>query len=140
MTDGEIEAFLDAEVVARVGVFADGETYVVPVALVASGGALWGFSHEGRKLDMMRSNPRVCVELDRVRHLGSWRSVIVQGTFEELEGDEARRGTELIASRLASLATDDESRRRLAEAVSMDPVPAVYRIVIRSATGRVEGE
>lgn len=138
MTDREIEALLADEVVARVACHADGEIYVVPVALVWHGSALWGFSHDGRKIAMMRRNPEVCVEIDRVRHLGSWESVVAWGSFEELANDEADRGAAIVGERLATLAADRESRRRLEEALAGEPAPIVYRIVVRKMTGRIE--
>jgi uncharacterized protein len=140
MTPDEIEQFIAAETVARIGCHAGDETYVVPVAYAKSRDAIYAFSHEGRKLQMMRENPSVCVEFDAVSHLGSWRSVIAWGTFEELRGHDAELGTTILHERLASLATDPESRRRLDEALGKEPQPVVYRIVIERATGRVEGQ
>ena len=140
MTAGEIDRFLGQEIVARIGCHDSGRTYVVPVALVYRDGALWGFSHRGMKIDMMRSAPRVCVEMDRVEHLGSWTSLIIGGRFEELSGDEAAAGRQMIAERLGRDISDPESRRRLEEALRQEPRPIVYRIVIDETTGRVEGE
>ena len=139
MTVEEVEAFVQREVVARIGCHAGGETYVVPVAYAFRDGALYCVSHEGRKLEMMRTNPRVCVEIDQVAHLGSWTSVIAWGTFDELEGDEADRGAAIAAERLGSLVSDPESRRRLEEALRKEPVPVIYRIRNDRMTGRVEG-
>lgn len=139
MSNEEIEAFVRGEVVARIGCHADDHLYVVPVAYAFRDGVLYGFSHEGKKLAMMRKNPRVCVEIDAVEHLGSWKSVIAWGTFEELEGDAADRGAAIAAERLASLVSDAESRRRLREALRREPAPVIYRIRIDEMTGRVEG-
>jgi uncharacterized protein len=139
MTPEEIEHFIATGTVARIGCHAGGETYVVPVAYASSRDAIYGFSHEGRKVQMMRENPSVCIEIDAVSHLGSWRSVIAWGTFEELHEHDAECGATIIHERLTSLATDPESRRRLAAALEQDPRPVVYRIVIERATGRVEG-
>ena len=139
MEDGEIEAFIRREVVARIGCHADGTTYVVPVAYAYHDGELYGFSHEGMKLDMLRRNPTVCVEIDQVEHLGSWTSVIAWGEFAELEGEEADAGAALAAKRLGSLVSDAESRRRIEEALRKEPVPVIYRIRLGKRTGRVEG-
>lgn len=139
MKNEEIDAFIREQVVARVGCHADGTTYVVPVAYAYHEGAFYGFSHEGMKLDLMRKNPEVCVEIDQVEHLGSWRSVIARGRFEELRGPEADAGAALTAGRLGSLVSDPESRRRLEQALRKEPAPVIYRIRITERTGRVEG-
>lgn len=139
MTEDEIDAFVRREVVARIGCHAEGMTYVVPVAYALHDGALYGFSHEGMKLELMRKNPRVCVEIDSVEHLGRWESVIAWGTFEELRGSEAEAGARIATDRLGSLVSDPESRRRLDEALRKEPIPVIYRIRIDETTGRVEG-
>jgi nitroimidazol reductase NimA-like FMN-containing flavoprotein (pyridoxamine 5'-phosphate oxidase superfamily) len=139
MSRTEVDEFVRGEVVARIGCHARGLTYVVPVAYAWRDGALYGFSHEGMKLELMRENPRVCVEIDRVEHLGSWTSVIAWGTFEELRGAAADEGAAIAASRLGSLIADQESRRRLEDALRKEPVPVIYRIRIDEMTGRVEG-
>lgn len=139
MTAEEIEALIEEGYVARIGCHAGDLTYVVPIAYAYEDGALYGFSHEGMKLDLMRRNPKVCVEIDSVEHLGAWKSVIGWGTFEELHGKEADVGAHVAAARLRELAMDDESRRRLGEALRREPVPVVYRIRLDEKTGRVEG-
>lgn len=139
MSEDEIDALVREEVVARIGCHADGVTYVVPVAYAFHEGALYGFSHEGRKLDMMRRNPRVCVEIDAVEHLGAWRSVIAWGWFEELNGEDAEAGATLAAQRLGGLVSDPASRKRLEDALRREPAPVIYRIRISERTGRVEG-
>ena len=140
MTREETGRFLTGQVVGRIGCHAVDRTYVVPIAYAYRDGALWGFSHEGMKIDMMRSDPRVCVEIDRVEHLGSWASVILWGRYEELSGEEASRGASIIAQRLGETISDGESRRRLEEALRQEPRPIVYRIVIEQTSGRIEGD
>jgi nitroimidazol reductase NimA-like FMN-containing flavoprotein (pyridoxamine 5'-phosphate oxidase superfamily) len=139
MSRSEVEAFVDEQYIARLGCHVDQTTYVVPVAYAFHDDALYCFSHEGRKLRMMRENPRVCVEIDAVVHLGSWTSVIAWGEFEELEGDEAAEGARIAAERLSTELLDTESRRRLEQALQDDPKPIIFRIRLTESTGRVEG-
>ena len=85
----EIEEFLLSQRIARLGCHAGGETYVVPVIYAYGDGALVTVTQEGRKVAMLRENPRVCVEVDEydTDGRGSWRSVIGYGNAEELAGD-----------------------------------------------------
>ena len=80
----EIDAFLHEQVVGRIGCHADGVTYVVPVIYAYDGNCLYAHTLVGQKVAMMRSNAEVCFEVDEYLD-GSWRSVIVQGRYEELE-------------------------------------------------------
>jgi nitroimidazol reductase NimA-like FMN-containing flavoprotein (pyridoxamine 5'-phosphate oxidase superfamily) len=140
MTDDEVERFIAAESVARLGCHAAGRTYVVPVAYAYADGALHCFSYDGLKIEMLRANPFICVEIDRVEHLGSWRSVIAQGRAEVLEGDAAFAAAKLLASRLTTLIGDPKSRGRLEAALGADSSFHVVKIALHEKTGRVEGE
>ncbi|MEP6802279.1 MAG: pyridoxamine 5'-phosphate oxidase family protein [Acidobacteriota bacterium] len=96
MTDLEGEAFLQSESIGRIGCHAGGMTYVVPVLYVFRGGCVYGHSTEGRKIRTMRRNPEVCFEVDRVKGINDWRSVISWGRYEELTGDDGLDAMELL--------------------------------------------
>lgn len=131
LAPAEIDAFLREQLVGRIGCHAGGETYVVPVIYAWDGEAAYVFSIEGRKIRMMRENPRVCLEVDEYREGGSWRSVIVDGVYEELEGADAERARELLVARLG------RARRPAEGAVAGGgPTPVAFRIRSLGATGR----
>jgi len=48
---------------------ADGETYCVPIFYAYEGDYLYGHTYDGKKIDMMRKNPRVCVLVHTLRSL-----------------------------------------------------------------------
>jgi nitroimidazol reductase NimA-like FMN-containing flavoprotein (pyridoxamine 5'-phosphate oxidase superfamily) len=121
----EIETLLHEELVGRIGCHAGGQTYVVPIIYAYDGEAVYVASREGRKLRMMRANPAVCFEIDRYER-GSWRSVIAQGRFEELDGAAAERALDLLAARFAGRPTAPRDR---GEAVC-------FRVVLEERSGR----
>ena len=57
---------LRSEAIGRIGCYAFGRPYVVPITYAFDGVAVYGHSREGLKLRMMRSHPTVCFEVDRV--------------------------------------------------------------------------
>jgi nitroimidazol reductase NimA-like FMN-containing flavoprotein (pyridoxamine 5'-phosphate oxidase superfamily) len=103
LTPGQIDHMLHLEVVGRIGCHASGRTYVVPITYVYDGKAIYAYSFEGLKLRMMRENPDVCFEVDRFNTLARWESVVIQGRFEELAGEEAFSGRALLADRFRQL-------------------------------------
>ncbi len=135
-----IERLLRDTSVARLGCHVEGRTYVVPVAYVYRDGACYGHMSEGLKVRMLRSNPSVCVEIDRVESLSRWESVIARGTFEELAGEAAREGAALFMQRVHAALTGREGTggeiARLVEAALRRGI--VYRIRLEEKTGRVE--
>lgn len=101
LNEGEIDAFLRRQRVGRIGCHADGRTYVVPVIYVWDAECVYVQSIEGRKIQMMRANPQVCFEVDQNEPDGSWRSVILEGVYEELEGSRTEAALALLVKRLS---------------------------------------
>ncbi|HXY81679.1 MAG TPA: pyridoxamine 5'-phosphate oxidase family protein [Gaiellaceae bacterium] len=129
LSESEIEAFLRRQLVGRVGCHAFGRTYVVPVIYVWDDGYVYVQSMEGRKIRMMRANPEVCFEVDEYEPDGSWRSVVVEGVFEELEGGAAETALALLVHRFAG-------RRRRTAGRGAGRRPVAFRIRCTQATGR----
>jgi nitroimidazol reductase NimA-like FMN-containing flavoprotein (pyridoxamine 5'-phosphate oxidase superfamily) len=132
LSRGEIEEFLRSQRIARLGCHADGITYVVPLIYAYEDEAVVAVTTEGRKTAMLRQNPRVCVEIDEydTDGRGSWRSVIAQGTYEELAGDAIEPALELLRERFARTAG------RPAEPRPPAPGVVVLRIAFDEISGR----
>jgi nitroimidazol reductase NimA-like FMN-containing flavoprotein (pyridoxamine 5'-phosphate oxidase superfamily) len=92
----EIDAVIRSCQVCRLGLCDDGQPYIVPMSFGYDGESLYFHcANEGRKLDILRRNPRVCVELDVVTRMleadnacgwdMAYRSVMGTGTVEFLD-------------------------------------------------------
>ncbi|GAB4092541.1 pyridoxamine 5'-phosphate oxidase family protein [Flaviaesturariibacter terrae] len=145
LTLQEIESVLYAQLVGRIGCHADGETYVVPISYVYDGEYIICHTQEGKKIRMMRENPRVCFQLDDVTDLGHWKSVIVQGLFEEVTDADARNeAMRKLLERYLPLLTS--STMHLGEHWPFHPENfaeiggQVFRIQVRERSGRYERE
>lgn len=79
---------------------AGGQPYVVPVYLSFHCNYLYGFSSEGKKIECMRANPLVCVEIDDVKGVDEWMTLIIFGTYEELPDTGQYETTRLLAHEL----------------------------------------
>jgi nitroimidazol reductase NimA-like FMN-containing flavoprotein (pyridoxamine 5'-phosphate oxidase superfamily) len=137
LTPEEIDTVLRSEAIGRIGCYAFGRPYVVPITYAFDGVAVYGHSREGLKLRMMRSHPVVCFEVDCFESVSSWRSVIALGTFSELEASEAEIAMELLRRRLAPLvpsATSVPDGRLHSSGLPW----SVFRILLGERTGRFE--
>lgn len=82
----EIETLLADAIVGRIACNAPGERpYLVPLAYAYDGESIYAVSGPGRKLDLMRADPRITFEVDRVERSDRWRSVVANGEFEEVD-------------------------------------------------------
>jgi nitroimidazol reductase NimA-like FMN-containing flavoprotein (pyridoxamine 5'-phosphate oxidase superfamily) len=132
----EIEQVLRTHQIGRLGVTGGGRVYVVPVSYGYDGASVYIVSHEGLKVQLMRANPAVCFEVEEVTSPAEWRSVIAQGTFEEIHDEvERARALSIIASQgpaplPPSLAPYLDGPGRV----------VIYRIRLGEKTGRYEHE
>jgi len=132
LTREEIDEFLRSQRIARLGCHTGGATYVVPVIYGWDGDAMYAVTMEGRKIEMMRANPRVCVEVDEydTDGRGSWRSVIADGVYEELSGDAIAPALDLLRERF------QRSSGREAASRALGPAVVVFRIRLAEPSGR----
>ena len=84
LTAEECRAVMTRTVVGRLACARDNQPYVVPIYFAYEAHHLYGFSTVGRKIEWMRQNPKVCVEVDEVVDHFHWMSVIVTGRYQEL--------------------------------------------------------
>jgi hypothetical protein len=143
LTDKQIDELLYRQVVGRLGCYAEGKVYVVPVTYVFDGENIICHTREGMKLDMMRKNPSVCFETDIMENMANWQSVICWGTFTELTGIEADVALQKMLLRLHPMITSETARphdpgnseeRRKTRGLTA----IIYQIRIAEKTGRFE--
>jgi nitroimidazol reductase NimA-like FMN-containing flavoprotein (pyridoxamine 5'-phosphate oxidase superfamily) len=89
MTVAECHEFLARRDLGRLGCAHENEPYVVPIHFAYEPNRLYGFTTLGQKVEWMRANPRVCVEVDEVIHNRRWSSVILSGEYHELPNETA---------------------------------------------------
>ncbi|MEO9341026.1 pyridoxamine 5'-phosphate oxidase family protein [Mesorhizobium sp. SB112] len=84
MTHDECSAVIAASRLARLACALDNQPYLVPIHYAFAAGVLYSFSMPGQKIDWMRNNSKVCIQIDQFGEPREWRSVLVYGVFEEL--------------------------------------------------------
>lgn len=85
----EMDAQECKELLTRVGMgrlacAKNNQPYAVPIYFAFDNDVLYGFSTMGKKIEWMRQNPLVCVEVEEVRGQNFWESVVIFGHYEEL--------------------------------------------------------
>lgn len=127
---------LQAARLGRLACVGNGQPYVVPITYAADGESLYSFSLLGQKIEWMRQDPRVCVQVDDLDGERGWRSVVVNGRYEELPD---RIGWKVQRDRAWQLLSRDADWWQPG---GIKPVPEpptrriFYRIVVEELTGR----
>jgi len=114
------------------------QPYVVPVSFAYDPrqACLFSFSAVGRKVEWMRENPNVCLEIEDVEDRFHWTTVVVYGRYDELGDAPEHREIRQRALHLFN----DRSRWWLPGAAKPGGTDhhgvVVYRIYIDRMTGR----
>lgn len=143
LTAQETETLLKSEVVGHLGCHSDNLTYVVPLSYAYENGYIYCHSYEGKKINMLRNNPRVCFQVDELKKMNNWKSVIVWGVFEELKTDiEKHAALRVLLERKLPLITSDTTHLGAQWPFSLEEIAEIpglfFRIRITEKTGRFE--
>jgi nitroimidazol reductase NimA-like FMN-containing flavoprotein (pyridoxamine 5'-phosphate oxidase superfamily) len=143
MSESECFEALTRARLGRLACARDNQPYIVPIYFAYEGsypfGFLYGFTTVGQKVEWMRSNPLVCVELDDVNNSDQWTSILIFGRYEELpdtpEGEQARLHAHELLQEHGSWW--EPARASHAHRNSDDSLaPIFYRIRIDRISGR----
>jgi len=84
MSNLECTKLLTANRLAHVACAKDGLPYVVPIYVAYADNHLYAFSMPGKKIEWMRANPLVSAIVEERGQAREWKSVVVEGRYEEL--------------------------------------------------------
>jgi uncharacterized protein len=109
--------------------------YVVPIHYAFDDPYIYIYTTEGKKTEIIRANPEICLQVEQVKNDKNWQSVIVVGRAEHLRDETQReRALEFILAGNPTL-TPAVSIRWLDHWVR-ENVEVIYRIKPRMITGR----
>ncbi|MCY7420399.1 MAG: pyridoxamine 5'-phosphate oxidase family protein [Chitinophagaceae bacterium] len=143
LDENHIEKVLHKQVLGRIGCHANGVTYIVPVCYAYDGNCIYARSNDGLKIDLMRKNPKVCFEVENIKDLANWKTVILWGDFEEITGAEERKAAlDILLNRHMPIVSGEMARLTPNWPFQPDNLNEVsgvlYKIKIEKKTGRFE--
>ena len=125
--DRECRAILARTHIARLACALNNQPYIVPVHVDFHDSYLYGYATLGQKIEWMRQNPLVCLEIDEMSTDHQWTTVVVSGRYEELPDSrryevrtECRRAPLSEASRMVGACLSSACRSSPPPA---DPLP-----------------
>lgn len=145
LSNDSAKEVLQSNVLGRIGCTDGAKTYIIPVNYVFDGSYIIAHSVVGMKIHMMRKNPNVCFQVDEMKNMTNWKSVIVWGEYQELcEERERYAAMKLFVDRMMHMKISETamppelSEYRLHPRSPGNIKPIVYRIIIQEITGRFE--
>lgn len=143
LNNTEIEEVLHDQILGRIGCHANDITYIVPTSYAYDGTYIYAHSKSGMKLDIMRTNPKICFEVESFSNMADWKTVIVWGTFEEITNQEERKkALKILHQRHLPLIPSQTLKLSPQWPFTPNDINSiggvVYRIVLKEKTGRFE--
>ena len=146
LSSTEIDELLSKQIVGRIGCCYENEIYVVPISYAYEDNALYCHSFEGKKMEMMRKNAKICFQVDEMKDMGNWKSVIAWGDFEELaDSEERNKALRILLQRplpfISSITTHLGETWPFTSPTEeeLNKIPGiVFRILITQKTGKLE--
>ncbi|ETA71259.1 MULTISPECIES: pyridoxamine 5'-phosphate oxidase family protein [Mesorhizobium] len=139
----ECTKVLAANRVGRLACAKDGQPYVVPLYYAHSDAHLYAFSMPGKKIEWMRANPLVSVQVDEHGQGRGWKSVVADGRYEELPDLIGHKLQRDHAWSVLSKHTDwwEPGALKPVTPPTADSAPHVFfRILIEQVSGREASE
>ena len=135
MPDAEVDELLRRVGFGHFACARDNQPYVVPVRYAYDKPNIYIYTTAGMKSEIVRANPRVCLQVEEIVDYGDWRSVVVMGEAEQIvDRNEREAALKLILAANPTL-TPAKGIRWVNHWVR-ENVEVVYRIIPDTVTGR----
>jgi len=101
-----------------------------------------GYSAEGHKINAMRKNRNVSLNVLEVDSVNSWKSILAQGVYEELSGSAAKAKLHQFSLGVKDLIINKEHRKldfisEFSSKIYKDNLPVIFQIKMEEITGKI---
>lgn len=142
VSEKECLQFLANHYIGYLGYLQNKKPYVVPITYFFDGkNTIIGYTNEGQKINAMRQNNSVSLLVTDTISIYNWKSVLAQGTFNEISGTAAKRSLHQFAAGIKSLILRNEERNlqsisEFSAKIFREELPIVFAITVDYVTGK----
>lgn len=109
LSEEQIKHVLSHNIIGHLGCHAADITYIIPICYAYHEDSIYGRTYEGQKIQMLRTNPGVCFQVENIESMVRWKSVICWGVFEELTDSEQRnQAIHVLQNRIGAVVMDQK--------------------------------
>lgn len=131
----EIEDFLQTSNYGHLACCRNNVPYVVPIHFAYISPYVYIYTTEGKKTEIIRANPEICLQAEHVEDNRDWRSVIITGRATQLTDEMEREAALNAILEINPTLTPAVSLRWMDSWVRAN-VEVIYRITPLTKTGR----
>jgi len=143
LEDKEIKFILENNYIGYLGYIYKDRPYIVPITYYFNkeNNTIICYSGEGHKVDAMRKNNAISLQVTSINSVTTWKSVLVHGTFEELFGSIAKAYLHKFSLGIKDVIMEQEHKivnfiSDFSNKIYNDDIPTVFIIKIEELTGK----
>ncbi|WP_282050458.1 pyridoxamine 5'-phosphate oxidase family protein [Maribacter aquivivus] len=140
----ECKTLLTQNYIGRLAYISGGSPHIVPITYFydPETNTITSYSSEGHKIQEMRKNTAVCLSIDEITSIADWKSVLLQGTFEELSRIDAKHMLHEFSEGVKKVIATNygEHPKCISEfsaKIDTEDAPIIFRININELKGKL---
>lgn len=139
----ECQFILENNYIGHLGYISENKPYVVPITYFfdKKENQIICYSAEGHKIQAMRKNKQISLQVADIHSVNKWKSVLVHGNTELHFGNEARAYLHVFSLGVKNVITETEYQkvnfiREFSSKIENDEAAFIFLIKIDSLTGK----
>jgi hypothetical protein len=124
--------------VGRIACAQGSQPYVTPFSFAYHEDFIYSFATVGKKIEWMRANPLVCVEVENIVSREEWQTIVIFGRYQELPGTSEFHDARLAAHDLLARTAvwwEPGYVKTLHQGLERPFQPIYFRILINEISG-----
>lgn len=143
LEEKEIKFILENNYIGCLGYIYKNRPYIVPTTYFFNkkNNTITCYSGEGHKINAMRKNNAISLQVASINSITDWKSVLVHGIFEQLSGSDAKTYLHKFSLGVKAVIMKQEHRTvnfisEFSSKIYNDDIPTVFIIKIEEFTGK----
>lgn len=143
LEDKEIEFIIENNYIGQLGYVFKKRPYVVPITYYfdKKNNIIICYSGDGHKMNAMRKNNAVSLQIGDIESVTNWKSVLIHGSFEQIFGSTAKAYLHKFSLGIKDIILEKEHKKadfisEFSSKIYKDDIPAVFTIKIEGVTGK----
>ncbi|AOW16849.1 flavin mononucleotide-binding protein [Polaribacter vadi] len=138
----ECATLLADNYIGYLGYISKNSPFIVPITYFFDGKkTIIIYSSEGHKINAMRKNNNVSLQVSEIKNIDNWNSVLAHGNFEELSGIDAKHNLHEFADGIKNIILRKEEINlhfigEFSSKINKEEIPIVGKITINELTGK----
>ncbi len=144
LEDKEIKFILENNYIGHLGYIYQNRPYVVPITYFfdKENNNIICYSGDGHKMNAMRKNNAVALQVSEIDTVSNWQSVLVHGSFEPHFGSDAKAYLHKFSLGVKDVIMEQQHKQvnfisEFSSKIHNDNIPTVFLIKIEELTGKM---